>query len=824
MRQWLGTIWQDLVYCVRSLRKAPLFSVIAISSLALGTGANTAIFTIVNAVMIQNLPVLQPERLVQLKQTERSWSMTNPIWEFVRDNQRFLDGALAWSTRRFNLTTGGETRYIDGQYVSGTYFSVLGVRPAAGRLLSSDDDRRGCTGSAVLSFDAWQNRFGGSPDAIGHSLTLDAKPFTIVGVSQRGFSGMDIGRPYEIAVPLCSEAMISGATSSLDRRSNWWLRVYGRLKPDQSMPQAAAALQSLLPEIRKNTMPTDWRPEMQQRYLERGMILVPGGAGMSQLKMQYGNALLTLLGLVGLVLLLACANIANLLLARATARAKEMSVRMAVGAGRARLVRQMLTESVLLAAIGTALGAILAVWASRLLIQQLSSGAVVYCLELTPDWRVLAFTACIGLLTGLLFGIAPAFRSTDLKAGDVMKQTGRGLAGSSRARLGKALVSVQVALSLVLVFGALLFVRTFSALITQDAGFKQDNVLLAQVDTRRVEIPRDKRGQMFDNMLAELQRVPGVAIAAAASQTPISGSWWNNEIFVDGFKPAKPDDAMSNFSSVSPGYFAALGTPLLLGRDFDRRETPTSPKSVIVNETWVKRFTPGRNPLGQRVGQRASANDIMYSEVIGVVKDARYGTMREPIPPTMYMAQTQDAQRIWSTFVVRAAAGSSAALAPQITQAIQRINQNAFITYRTFEAQIADSLVQERSLALLSGFFGALALLLASIGLYGMLAYTVNRRRAEIGIRIALGARPGRVVGLVLREVVWMIALGVLAGGLAAYYLASFVESLVYGMKPNDPATLAMAAGLLLTTGLLAGLIPARRAAATDPISTLREE
>ena len=824
MRQWLGTVGQDLVYCLRSLRKAPLFTAIAVLSLALGTGANTAIFTIVNAVMIQSLPVQQPERLVQLKQTERSWSMTNPIWEFFRDNQKFLDGTLAWATRRFNLTTGGETRFINAQYVSGAYFSVLGVRPAAGRLLSPEDDKRGCAGTAVLSFDAWHNRFGGSPGVIGQSLTLDAKPFMIVGVSQRGFTGMDVGRPYEIAVPLCSEAMISGTMSSLDQRSSWWLRIYGRLKPGQSIQQAGAALRALLPEIRKGTLPGHWRPEMQQRYLEQGLILAPGGGGMSQLKTQYGSALLTLLGLVGLVLLLACANIANLLLARSAARAKEMSIRMAIGAGRTRLVRQMLTESVLLSAMGTALGAVLAVWASRLLVQQLSPAATPYRLQLTPDWRVLAFTAGVALLTGLLFGIAPAFRSTDLKAGDVMKQSGRGLAGSPRARLGKALVSVQVALSLVLVFGALLFVRTFTGLVTQDAGFKQSNVLLAQVDTRRVEIPQNQRGQMFDNMLAELQRVPGVAIASSASQTPISGSWWNNEVFVEGFKPAKPDDATSHFNSVSPGYFAAMGTPLLLGRDFDARETPASPKSVIVNETWVKHFTPGRNPLGERVGQRGSANSIMYSEVIGVAKDARYGTMREPIPPTMYLAQTQDGQRVWSTFIVRAAAGNSAALAPQITQAIQRINPNAFVTYRTFEGQIADSLVQERSLALLSAFFGALSLLLAAIGLYGMLAYTVNRRRAEIGIRIALGARPGSVVGLVLREVVGMIVLGVLAGGLAAYYLASFVEKLVYGMKPNDPATLAIAGALLLSTGLAAGLIPAKRAAGTDPIATLREE
>ncbi|MGC4050218.1 MAG: ABC transporter permease [Paludibaculum sp.] len=824
MQQWLGTIRQDLVYGARSLRKAPLFSVVAVLSLALGTGANTAIFTIVNAVMLQSLPVRQPDQLVQLKQTERSWSMTNPIWEFLRDNQRFLDGTLAWATRRFNLSTGGETRFIDAQYVSGGYFSVLGVRPAAGRLLTPEDDRRGCTGTAVISYDAWKNRFGGSPGVIGQHLTLDAKPFTIVGVTQRGFTGMDVGRPFEIAVPLCSEALISGATSSLDRRSSWWLRIYGRLKPGQSLQQASAALQALLPEIKKGTVPPDQRPELQQRHLSRGLILTPGGAGMSQLKTQYGSALLTLLGLVGLVLLLACANIANLLLARATARTREMSVRMAVGAGRARLVRQMLTESLLLSAMGTLLGALFAAWASRLLVHQLSPETTPFRLELAPDWRVLAFTAGIAVLTGLLFGVAPAFRSTDLDAADVMKQTGRGLAGSSRVRLGQVLVSVQVALSVVLVFGALLFVRTFTGLVAQDAGFQQENVLLAQVDTRRVEIPVDRRGQMFDNMLEELRRVPGVALAAAASQTPVSGSYWNNEIFVDGFKPNKQDDATSFFNSVSPGYFATLGTPLLLGRDFDQRETSTSPKSAIVNETWVKRFTQGRNPLGLRVGQRGGGTSILYSEVIGVVKDARYGTMREPIPPTMYLAQTQDAQRIWATFVVRAAAGNSAALAPQITRSLQRVNPNAFVTYRTFAAQIADSLVQERSLALLSGFFGVLALLLASIGLYGMLAYTVNRRRGEIGIRIALGARPGHVVGLVLRDVVWMIAAGVVAGGVAAYSSAHVVESLIYGVKPNDPATLATAAGMLAVTGLLAGLVPARRAAATNPMSTLREE
>jgi putative ABC transport system permease protein len=821
---------QDFRDAFRALKAIPVVTSVAILSLALGIGANTAIFSILDSLLLRRLPVEDPRRLhiVGTGPERRNTSWTNPIWEQIRDRQTLFDGAFAWSSTRFNLAEGGQTEFVDGVWASGRYFDVLGVPAILGRTFTETDDRRGGGPEgpvAVISYSFWQRRFGGAADAIGRSLTVERVPFTIVGVAPPGFFGVDVGRTFDVVIPIGAEPLIRGKESSLDRRSSWWLNVMIRLETDQREEAGNAALRGVRPQIRDATMPQDWRPQDRDGYLRDGFSLIPAATGGSGLRQRYRLPLTAIMVVVGLVLLIACANIANLLLARATARRHELSVRVALGASRLRIVRLLLSESLLLAGAGALLGLVFAQWGSRLLVRQLSTTTNNVFLDLSLDWRVLGFTAGVAITTAVLFGLAPALRGTRVQPNDALKTQGRGVIGEGRLNLGNTLVVIQVALSLVLVVAAGLFVRTFSSLANLNLGFDRNQVLVASVNAQRAQLEPAQRPELFRRVLEAASSVPGIPSAALSAVTPISGSTWNNRIELPDGPDLPENERLTYINLISADWFQTYGTPIIAGRDFTRADNAGAQQVAIVNETFARRFAYGRNPVGTRVRQPGyGTRPTIERHIVGYVKDAAYRSLREPVPPTMYIPYAQQPEPPSSMSVsVRAAGGSPALLTKSLAAALTPVHRDLAITFRPLADQVNAALTQERLVAMLSGFFGGLALLLAGLGLYGVTSYAVSRRRTEIGIRMALGSAPAGVVRLVLRRVAILVALGMLAGVGISLWAARFVTTLLYGLQPRDPLTLAAAAVILGAIGGLAGWLPARRASRIDPAGVLRE-
>ena len=816
---WLESLGADIRYALRALRASPAFALVTIASLGLGIGANTAIFSLINAVVLRTLPVSHPEELLQVTMgdSEESGVFTNPLWEQIRDRQGVFSGVFAYGDHEFNLTSGGEVRRASGNWVSGDYFSTLGVRPALGRLLARADDAPGCTPVAVLGHGFWQSEFGGSPQVVGKTIALDRKPHVVVGVTDPSFFGVHVGESPQVFVPLCLRP-------GLEARSNWFLYVIGRPNPGVTPAQVTAHLKTIAPTAYASTVP-DWGVAEKADYVTRSLGSRPVATGLSTVRRQYQRALGVLMVVVGLVLLIACANVANLLLARAAVRGREMAIRLAIGAARRRLVRQLLTESVLLAGLGAIVGVLFARWGSALLVHTLAQGSFPVFLDLTVDGRVLGFTLAVAVATGVLFGLAPAWRSTRIDPQMALKANGRGIAGGhSRFTIGKVLVVGQIALSLVLVIGAGLLLGSFRKLTTFDPGFQREGVLIVSVSLRNAGYAQGEFGGVRRDLLERFRALPGVVAAGAADITPISGSSWNDIIHVDGFVPNSEDDSQSYFNEVTDGYFAAMGTPLLAGRDFDARDRPTGQRVAIVNEAMARKFFHGASPLGK--SYRVTMHDSLGPpvEIIGVVKDAKYKRLREDPIPTIYLAMSQ-AERVGpvTNYELRAA-GAASSLIPAVKRMVAGVNPAIALQLTTLSQQVESSLTRERLLARLSGFFGALALLLATVGLYGTLSYSVARRRNEIGIRIALGAARGRVVRLVLGEVTRIVALGIALGAVAALTATRWVESFLYGLTPSDPTTIIGAVVVLATVALAAGALPAWRAARVDPISALRED
>jgi len=836
----------DVRDALRALRAAPVVSAVAILSLALGIGANTAIFSILDGLLLRTLPVKEPQRLAVLE--DGSW--TNPIWEQIRDRvygpqegegaargvgvpaDPIFDGAFAWSSPRFDLASGGESEYANGIWASGRFFEVLGVPAILGRTFTEADDRRGGGPDgpvAVISYAFWQRRFGGAADVIGRAVTLDRVSFTIIGVTGPGFFGPDVGRSYDVAIPIGTEPLLRPDRSALDQRSWWWLNIMARLKPGQGVDAATAALRGVQPQIREATLPERWRPQDLAEYLKEGLTLAPAATGRSSLRRRYEQPLLAIMVVVGLVLLIACANIANLLLARATSRRHEFGVRAALGASRLRLARQLFVESFLLAGAGAAAGLALAAWASRLLVHQLATGTSEVTLDLPLDWRLFAFTAAVTAATALLFGMAPAFRASRVQPSSAIKEQGRGVTGERRLSLGHAMVVAQVALSLVLVVAAGLFLRTFASLAHLDLGFDRDRVLVVSINAQRSGTPMAERTALFERARQAVAALPGVAHAGLSVITPVSGSAWNNRIEVPDGPSLSERERLSYFNAVSQDWFATFGTPFVAGRAFDDRDRTGGKPVVIVNETFARKFLPGQNALGHLVHEEGRPGEERPPmEIVGLVRDAVYRSLREPVPPTMYipLAQMDVSGGFGASYVnltVRAAAGAPAALTRSVLDAIVGIDRDLSLTVSLVADQVDASLTQERLLAMLAGFFGALALLLAGIGLYGVTSYAVSRRRAEIGIRMALGADRGGVVRLVLGRVAMLVGAGVLAGGGLSLWASRFAESLLFGLGPRDPATFVLAAAVLALVGAAAGWLPARRASRLDPAQVLRE-
>jgi putative ABC transport system permease protein len=762
----LEQVASDCRHAVRLLCNSPVFASVAILSLALGVGANVAIFSLANAVLLKGLPVHEPHRLVRLLPDGQlpGGFFTNPIWEAIRDRDDLFDGAFAWSLRRFNLAPRGEVDRAPGFIASGGFFDVLGVRAIVGRTFTPADDRRGGGPDglvAVISYALWQSRYSGSPDVLGRSITLDGREFTIIGVTPPEFHGLEIGQSFSVAVPLAAEALFRG-DGILERRDTWWLRIIGRLKPGQELPHTLAALRAAQPAIREATRPTERRASEQRTYLGRPFELTEAARGTSGLRLRHRTTLLVLMGIVGLVLLIACANVANVLLARALARRHEIAVRMAIGASRSRLIRQLLTESLVLSLLAAALGILFARWATGLVLYELSSRTTQVSLDLSLDWRILAFTAGVAFLSTLLFGGAPALRSTDTHTPAAL-QSVRSVGGAGRrSQLEKALAAVQVALSLVLVFGATVFVRSFAALLAVDTGFTHQNVLTVSLDLERTLTRPDQRAAIYDAVLDSVRAAPGVDSAAAALLAPMSGAWSEGPVDVVGFESMPADERRVYFNRITEGYFHTLGAPLIAGRDFGPADAVGAPRVAIVNGAFARKFFGGSNPVGRTYAQDGSNP----TTIVGLVPDTKYRNLREPAPPTVFLPVRQRPEHEpWLHLFVRGS-GNVTALARSIAVAVSRVNEKIGVDSRPFERDIDDSVIQERVLATLSGFFGALALLVASIGLYGLISLIVTRRRREIGVRLALGAVPGSVVRMVLRDVWIVTGSGVVAGSM----------------------------------------------------------
>jgi len=828
--------WADLRHALRVLRLNPGFSLIALLSLALGIGANTAIFQLLDAVVLRMLPVRNARELMEVRvqsfKSGRSGSfindhpeLTTNQWDALRQRQQVFSSLFAWAPDSFNLSPGGEVRKVTGLWVSGNYFDVLGIRPALGRLFADADDQRGCgVPGAVISYPFWQHEYGGDPSILGRALSLNGKPVPIIGVAAAGFYGLVVGSSFDVALPICGVAAIGGEGNPLERDYVWWLSAMGRPKPGVPEAQVLAQLNSIAPDLFRDTLPATFKGQRAEQYRSFRFKLLPAGSGVSSLREDYSSPLLLLLGIAGLVLLIACANLANLMLARATAREREIAVRLAMGASRARVIQQWLAEALVLAIFGTALGLGLAQWLSRFLVSFLTTEGNSLFIDLQPDWRLLAFTAAVATLTCVLFGLAPALRATRVSPQAAMKAGGRSIAGvQERHGFRRGLVAAQIAMSLVLLVGAILFARTLRNVMTVQAGFEENGILVTDLDFSDLHVPQANRLEYKRRILDRVRALPGVDSAAEAAIVPVGGSGMNDDVWMSGSDKSK--SKVSLFNYVTPDFFRTLGTPMLAGRDFNSTDSPTSPKVAIVNQEFAREFTGGQNPIGRSFRREAtSIEPELDFQIVGLVVTTKYGGLRDDPKPIVYLPVAQQTRQGEDIQMVVHSGGSFTDLTSRIRGLAAEVSPHAAITFQNFHTMLRDSMLQERLMATLSGFFGALAALLATVGLYGVISYMVVQRTNEIGIRMALGADRAGILVMILREAGLLLGIGVGAGILLSLAGARAAKSLLYGLKSYDPLTLLSAVALLAVVAVGATLLPAQRASKLDPMVALREE
>jgi len=830
----MASLWQSLCYSFRLLRLSPGFTIVAILTLALGIGANTAIFQLIDAIRLRSIPVKNPQELGTVRIADRHWGsgqfssrysqLSFAMWEQIRKRQDGFAEIAAWSGQRFNLATGGEVRYANGIRVSGDFFRVLGVEPILGRLLGPEDDQPGCgTGGANISYAFWQQNFAGDPSVVGKPLTLDGYSFAVLGVSPPGFNGISVGETFDVAVPICVEPILSPLNNRLTIRHAWWLASIGRLKPGWTIARANAQMNAVTPAILQETIPPFYDAEGVKKYLEYKLGAFPAGTGFSRLREDSETPLRLLLGISGLVLLIACANLANLMLARAGARERQITIRLALGASRWRMIRDLLSESLLLAAAGAICGLFLAFAVSRMLVAFISTPESRIFLDLGTDWRVLAFTTVLAALTTVFFGLAPAVRATRADPATLLQSGSRGMTGGrERFGLRRILVVSQVALSLVLLVGALLFLRSLRNLMTLNTGFQQDGILITSVDFQRLRIPEDRYTEYKRNIVKRVQAMPGVESTASAMLVPFGGNTWNDTVITEGSDDDK-GEAWINY--LGPGYFQTVGTPLLAGRDFDDRDTATSVKVAIVNQAFVRKILKGADPLGKRfrIHEPPGKPRPLY-EIVGVTGDNKFQDMHEEFLPFMYFpAAQQEKPSPDDQILIRSSLPLTSLLA-SLKQSIGDVNPGIDLEFKVFRTQVRESLLQDELMATLSGFFGFLAALLAAIGLYGVISYMVVQRTREIGIRMAIGAEGSHVVGMIMREAGILTSIGLVVGAALALATAQVAKSLLFGLKPRDPWTLALAVVTLSTVAALASFLPAYRASKLDPMLALRDE
>jgi predicted permease len=836
----MDTLLQDLRYGLRTLIKNPGFTAVAVLTLALGLGANTAIFSLTDQILLKTLPVQKPDELVILRSDgpktgrassdgDSANSFSYPMYQDLRDKNDVFSGLLARFPVSLSVAAEGQTERADGELVSGNYFDVLGVTPALGRLFTQEDDLiPGANPVIALSHGYWIRRFGGVSDILNKTLVVNGQSMTVVGVARAGFTGVQIGQTPDVFVPMMMKAQITPTWNGLKEHKDYWLAILGRLKPGLSARQAQAAFAPTYRAILEAELPLmgKWPAEIQERFLDQKLQLTPGAQGRLILQRDAQAPLLVLLGMVGLVLLIACGNVANLLLARGAARQREIAIRMAIGAGRFRLIRQFLVESVVLSFLGGLVGLMVAGWTLGLLVSSIPASVGALGLSPALDLRMLGFNLALALLTGLLFGLAPALRATRLNLESTLREQGSSVSGSlSQVRFRKGLVVSQIVLTTVLLVGAGLFARSLNNLKRLDLGVRAEQIVTFSIAPEQNGYTPIRSVAFFDQLRESLAGLPGV-ISVSAAEIPIfTDSNSSSNITVEGYQPRDDDDEETHVykNYVGPNYFSTMGIPLIEGREFNNADAANSPKAAVVNETMARHFFAGREAVGARFAFGAGKvhPDI---QIVGVVKDSKHGTVREKARPFVYIPYSQQKTIGRLTFYVKTEQ-KIGQLASTLRREVQRLDPNLpVVDLKTLEQQIDESLFADRFLTSLSLSFALLAAVLAVIGLYGVMAYTVTRRTSEIGIRMALGATRGNVSWLILREVVVLAAIGLMVGLPAAYALGHVAESLLYGVKVSDPIVFAGAALLLSAGTLLGGYLPARRASRVDPMTALRYE
>ncbi len=828
---------QDLRLAVRGLRRNPLFATVAILSLALGIGANTAIFTLIDQILLRRLPVTAPDQLVMLYQ-EGSHNGSNmggrmhsyPLYQDLQQRADPLAEVLCRRLVPASVSIDNRTERLQAELVSGNYFSMLGVKPALGRVFSSAEDDQLYQGHpvVVLSHGYWVSRFARDPGVLGRKILVNDSPMTIVGVSAEGFSGIDPTMSPQIRVPvMMKEAMLPdwGWLHMDDRRSRW-IQVFGRLKPGYTVETAKGPLQGLFTQIRgyEATLPAakDWSPYSRDRFLQGRLVVVSAAIGYSPLRNEFSTALVVLMCMVGLVLLIACANVANLLIARGFMRQKEMAMRLSLGASRGRLVRQLLVESLVLSLAGGVAGLFLSIVLTRGLLALIPTDGRRLLVNAHPDPRILAFTLGLTFLTGILFGLLPALRASRPDPWTTLKDTMGSIAGTAGSLfLRKGLVTAQVALSFLLLFGAGLFVKSLQNLKTTDTGVAADNLITFQLSPALSGYDDGRAVLFYRELLDRLRSAPGVTSAALAAVPILAGDEWDNSMSVEGHTPKDGEDMQAFMNALSPGYFATMKIPMIEGRDFTDMDAKERSTVAIVNRQFAEHFFPGRSAVGKRLGQGGGPKTKLTIEIVGVVANSLYEGPREGVRRQVFIPNFG---RRSAAFYLRAQTGSASAY-QIVRNEVKRLDASMPVyEMKTLEAQLDETLMTDRLIATLSAGFGLLATLLASIGLYGVMAFVVARRRKELGIRLALGAQPGVVLWLVMREVLLLLAIGLAIGVPAAMMLGRLVSTQLYGIQPQDPQIALWTTAILTTVSAAAGLIPAHRASRIDPILALRHE
>lgn len=838
----------DVRFALRNLKKTPVFSAVAVLSLALGIGANTAIFTLIDQLMLRLLPVKNPSELVLLDSRGNHYgnnrgsnSFSYPMYKDFEARNQVFSGLLARVATPVSMSFHGQTERAAGELVSGSYFDVLGVPAAIGRTVAPDDDSTMLGHPVVvLSYRYWQNRFAGDPSVLNKTMVVNGHNFTVIGVAGRGFDGIEPGSVSQLFVPMTMQPWMMpnapGMAEMNDRRSSW-LQIVGRLKPGINQAQAKASMQILFHQIiveeAKGPMIAKASEYDRQQFLKSTIDLLPAGSGRSFLRYQMSRPLEVLMGIVALVLLIACGNVANLLLVRAAGRQKEIAVRLALGAARRQIVRQLLVESVILALTGGAVGVALAWAGAKALLGFLPQGNVPLGLSATPDGRILLFNFAVALLTGVLFGLVPALQATRTDVAPTLKDQAGSVAGAGHGRIRKSLVVAQVTLSLLLLIGAGLFIRSLRNLRESGAGIQTSNLISFTVDPSLNGYSGPRALAFFRDLNRNLSAMPGVQSAALATNAILADQEWDSTVNVEGYTAKPGEDMNPNFNCVSPGYFATLGVPLIEGRDFNERDNRTIahkgipfpvPSVIIINQKMAHYYFGNRSPIGRHIGFGNEPGATADMEVIGVVKDFKYLGMRQKITRQAIIPYLALPFALNMTSYVRTSMPPDQAF-NLVRRAVANLDRNLPVyNLTTIEDTIDASLLNERLVAGLSALFGALATLLAVIGLYGVMAYTVEQRTREIGIRVALGAQRGNVVWLVLREVMAMVAIGFAIGLPLAWFASKMVASLLFGIQPNDPVTIAGAVAVLGSVVLIAGYVPAVRASRVDPLRALRYE